>query len=335
MAEAGISDSGLLSVMGAINWDISIFEERFARQGEEVPVLRVEEYSGGKGANVAVAAARILGRSRVALVGALGRDELYYRQVKELRSEGVIVDGILRPRGSKSGTAYILIDGVGKKTIHTHFGANDLVRPEHLRQWKVARILGQSRILIVMDPLTDVAESAAKIAKTRGADVIYSPGVRSQEGLKTLEGVLEEADYLVLDKVELKNLAHSADVPAMSRDFLSAYPRLKLVVTLGDGGCMLATDSGVKRMEGVDLALLGRKPVNTTGCGDAFLGVLSGYMMLGMPMAEAIAWANLAGALKATRYETRGSPIREELEKSMARLQKIRRSQIGLPPSAS
>src|SRR5690242_1715086 len=66
----------LLSVIGAINWDISLFQERFARPGEEVPVKRVEEFSGGKGGNVAVAAARILGPGRAAFVGALGDDPI-------------------------------------------------------------------------------------------------------------------------------------------------------------------------------------------------------------------------------------------------------------------
>jgi ribokinase len=328
--EGKIGSGNLLTVLGAVNWDISIFEDRFPRQGEEVPVKSVEEFSGGKGANVAAAAARILGRGRVAFIGALGRDELSYRQVRELKAEGVIVEGLLRLPGAKSGRAYILVDGAGKKTIHTHFGANEKIRPEHLKEWRISRIIGSTKMMIIMDPPTDVAESAAKIAKKRGALVIYSPGVRSQEGLKPLEGVLEETDFLILDAVELKNLVRSDTEKSMIEEFLAAYPKVNLIVTLSERGCMLGGMDDIKSVGGVDLALLAKKPINTTGCGDAFLGVFASYLLMDTPILEALGWANLAGALKAARYETRGSPIREELEKSMNRLEKVRRSQLGL-----
>jgi ribokinase len=330
LAEGKTGNRNLLTVLGAVNWDISIFEERFPRQGEEVHVKAVEEFSGGKGANVAVAAARILGRDGVAFIGALGRDELSYRQVKELKAEGVIVEGLLRLPGARSGRAYILVDSGGRKTIHTHFGANEKLRPEHLKEWRVSKIIASTKMMIIMDPPTDVAESAARIAKKRGALVIYSPGVRSQEGLRSLEGVLEETDYLILDRVELKNLVRSENEKSMMEELLASYPKVNLIVTLSDRGCMLGRLDDIKSVGGVDLALLGKKTINTTGCGDAFLGVFASYVLLGTPVLEAIGWANLAGALKAARYETRGSPIREELEKSMNRLEKVRRSQLGL-----
>ncbi len=330
MGETRVGIGNLLTVLGAVNWDISIFEERFPRQGEEVQVKTVEEFSGGKGANVAVAAARILGRDRVAFIGALGRDELSHRQVKELKSEGVIVEGLLRLPGARSGRAYILIDGDGRKTIHTHFGANEKIRPAHLKEWRVSRIISGTKMMIIMDPPTDVAESAAKMAKRKGALVIYSPGVRSQEGLKMIEGALEEADYLVIDRVELRNLVRPEDEKSMMEELLASYPQINLIVTLGARGCMVGRMVDIKSVGGVDLALLGKKTINTTGCGDAFLGVFASYLVLGAPVLEALRWANLAGALKAARYETRGSPIREELEKNMNRLEKVRRSQLGL-----
>src|SRR5207247_5555412 len=86
----GLGTNHLLTVLGAINWDTSIFEDRFAKQGEEVPVNRVEEFSGGKGANVAVAAARILGKQHVSFVGAIGKDEVSRKQLAELLREGVV-----------------------------------------------------------------------------------------------------------------------------------------------------------------------------------------------------------------------------------------------------
>jgi ribokinase len=202
----GQSPGRLLSVIGAINWDISIFEDRFARPGEEVPVRLVEEYSGGKGANVAVAAARILGPRRVAFLGALGDDYLWSRQLAELKKEGVITDGMVRVERSRSGRAYILIDADGRKTIHTHFGANDRISSHHLIRGVAASFLSKTQIMIVMDPPTPVALTAAESAGSKGAKVIYSPGVRTQEGRQRLERVLEHSNYLVVDRVELMNM---------------------------------------------------------------------------------------------------------------------------------
>src|ERR1700722_17495987 len=109
----------MLSVIGAINWDISIFEERFARTGEEVPVSRMEEFSGGKGANVAVASARVLGKGRGACIrgaGGGGDKEVRARQPAQLAAEGGVGEGVVEVKGCQSGRAYILIDAQGHKT---------------------------------------------------------------------------------------------------------------------------------------------------------------------------------------------------------------------------
>ena len=158
------TDDGLLTVIGSINWDISVFEERFARPGEEVPVRQVEEFSGGKGANVAVACARILGRGKVAFIGALGRDEVAARQLSALREEGVLTDGLVEVKDGRSGRAYIIVDSRGRKTIHTHFGANDRLSPRDLSSEGASRVLERTSMLIVMDTPTPAALAMAKAA---------------------------------------------------------------------------------------------------------------------------------------------------------------------------
>ncbi len=324
-------DGGLLTVMGAINWDISVFEERFARPGEEVPVRQVEEFSGGKGANVAVACARILERGRVAFIGALGDDELATRQVAGLRDEGVQTDGLFRVRGAGSGRAYILVDANGRKTIHTHFGANEAITPAHLSSGGASRTIARTRMLIVMDTPTSVALAAARAAKGRGARILYSPGVRTRDGTRALERVVQLSDFVVLDSHEIRNLYRAKDEEVALARFRDSHPKLTVVVTLGQRGCMLGRDGITSFIEGVELSLLGKRAVNSTGSGDAFLGVFASYLLMGRSALDAANWANLAGALKATRYETRGSPTRSELESTMARLERVRRSRLGLP----
>ena len=322
-------ERGLLSVIGAINWDISVFEERFARPGEEVPVRQVEEFSGGKGANAAVACARVLGRGRVAFIGALGEDDLAVRQISALRAEGVLTDGLVEVRGSRSGRAYIVVDSNGRKTIHTHFGANERISPRDLSGEGATRVLERTEMIIVMDPPTKVALAIARIAKGRGAKVVYSPGVRTREGILSLEGVVRLSDYVALDSHEVRNLYPARDEHSAVERFMRSHPRLTLVTTLGPRGCIVAMDGVTSTIEGVDLSLLGKRAVNSTGSGDAFLGVFASYLLMGRDPLESATLANLAGALKATKYETRGSPTRNELESFMSRLKRIKRSRRG------
>ena len=312
---------GLLTVIGAINWDVSIFEDSFARLGEEVPVREVEEYSGGKGANVAVAAARVLGPGKAAFVGALGDDEVAKVQLRQLKQEGVVTDGVVRVEGSRSGRAYVIVNKEGKKSIHTHFGANALIRPEHLSGSGPASVLSRASMLVVMDPPRAVALAAVETARESGALVSYSPGVRVREGRVSLSDIIDQVDFLVLDRSELVRLSGTRDAARAIEFMNKARPAMTVVATSGKGGCVVAGKGKTTRLAGVDLSSLGMKAVNSTGSGDAFLGVLASYLCSGMGAAESAKWANLAGALKATRYETRGSPILATLRETMERLE--------------
>jgi len=322
-----------MTVVGAINWDISIFEQRFPRPGEEVPVRLVEEFSGGKGANVAVAAARVLGRDRVAFLGALGDDEVSGMQMSVLREEGVITRGVAILRGRRSGRAYVVVNGDGRKTIHTHFGANDEVSPAMMKFGEGGRLLSRSRMVVVMDSPVGAAVAAARRAREAGSMVIYSPGVRTRDGIGALDGVLRLSNILVLDTNEVMNLWGGSDELKVASDLARLYPALTVVATLGPRGCLVVGQgNGGNRVEGVDLASIGKKAVNSTGSGDAFLGVFASYLLLGRGMMESVKLANLAGALKATRYETRGSPRRKELEtraKSLGLLRKQRQGSLS------
>lgn len=321
--EAG--SRGLLTVIGAINWDVSIFEDSFASPGEEVPVRDVEEFYGGKGANVAVAAARILGPGKAALIGALGTDEVAKRQVRELKSEGVVTNGVVNIKGANSGRAYVLVNREGKKSIHTYYGANDLVRPSHLEMAGPRDVLSMTTTLIVMDTPTEVALAAVKKTGGSGAMAIYSPGVRVREGLDELAEIIRGMGFLILDKAELVRLAGNTDVMCASEHLQRAFPELTVVTTYGKQGCLVASRRGTMRFGGVNLSVLGMRAVNSTGSGDSFLGVFASYLSRGCSAAEAAKWANLAGALKATRYETRGSPTRVMLQTTRKRLKTLLR----------
>ncbi len=263
-------------------------------------------------------------------MGALGDDDISEKQLRELKAEGVVTDGIVKIKGSQSGRAYIIIDGAGKKTIHTHFGANEEVTVEHLNEERVVQAIEASRMIIVMDTPTEFGRKAMEIAKGIGSTVVYSPGVRTQEGILSIAPLVEGADYIVLDRIELKNLYPQVEEGEISRRLTTANAHLTLVETLGERGCAVTKGGKTTLVRGVDVKSIGKRVVNTTGCGDAFLGVFASSLLLGSPILEAANRANLAGALKATRYETRGSPTRAELEKEEKILERVRQTQPGL-----
>ena len=304
-----------ICVAGAVNWDINLFVERFPEIGEEVPVKRITRVPGGKAANVAVASARILGAGQAALIGCLGRDSIADQQVKILKDEGVVVSGMKFSPYAESGQAYIIIDRDGRNVINTLFGANLKLLPEDLHSPEISNLLLKSTIVTLIDPPIETIESAASLAKEQDKTVVWDAGVRSVLGMGKLETVLERLDYLVINQIEVKNLTGEKDPPKAWDRLSKVNERLKLVVKLGERGCSLVSSGKVMMVPAVNLEELGLQVVNTVGCGDAFLGVFVAYKSQGLEDEEALERANLAGALKATKSETRGSPTKDELER--------------------
>src|SRR5215469_4683575 len=113
-------------VTGVINWDKTIFVKRFPKEGEEVKVERIIDIPGGKGANVAVASSRILGRDKVALFGALGLDWTADKQLEVLRNEGTLTN-LIQFTNVPSGQAYIIVDSEGRNFFIKHKPAYDIL----------------------------------------------------------------------------------------------------------------------------------------------------------------------------------------------------------------
>lgn len=311
-----------LTFLGAVNWDTTVFEKEFAPPGAEVPVLRIEEGPGGKGANAAVAAAKLLGRGKVAFIGATGADRLGRELRRSLKDEGVAADGLLTLKGFRTGTAHVVVDGAGSKTIHTHFGANDGLAPGHLVAPAARRAFSSSVAVALMDVPVRTAEAAASLARDADARLVYSPGVRCDAGLRALSGVLGAARDAVFDRSELMKLQPSDDPAKSVHALLRLFPSLTVVATLGPSGSLVGRGGSVALVPPVDLSALGLKAVNSTGSGDAFLAAYVCHSESGEAPEDAAYWGNLAGALKAADPRTRGSPSRQSLEASMAVLRR-------------
>jgi len=315
-------------VAGAINWDINLFVERFPKIGEEVPVERITRVPGGKAANVAVASARILGSGQTALIGCLGKDSIAEQQIAILKGEGVVISGIKFLEDTESGQAYIVIDKNGKNVINTFFGANLKLSPKDLHSPEIFNLMLESSIVVLIDPSLETIKSAASLAKGHRKTVMWDAGVRSVLGIGRLKTVLRRIDYLVVNQVEVKNLTGKEDPVEAWEQLSTVNERLKLIVKLGERGCSLIGSEQVIEVPAVNPKELGLHVINTVGCGDAFLGVFVASKSQGLEEKEALERANLAGALKATKPETRGSPTKKDLERHLKfkKPGKVRRS---------
>jgi ribokinase len=305
-----------LVVCGAINWDISCFVERLPVPGEEVTIKHITRVSGGTGGNIAVAAARILGAKKVALIGALGRDDIARQQIDALEAEGVITEGVDHIAGVESGQAYILVDQTGQNVIVSHLGANARLGPGHLNKAQVKQQLQECRGIVLTDPNLEVAEELIKLAKRRDVPVLWDPGILISPNREALQSLAREVEVLFLNETEANALLGTDELNMSLQKLRELGFGNHTVLKLGArGAAMLEPASGtVLEIPALPLKKLGLNVVSTVGCGDVFAGVFAAYYVMGNSLAQSLIMASAAAGLNATRPETRGSPDRANLE---------------------
>jgi len=305
-----------LVVCGAINWDISCFVERLPVPGEEVTIRYITRVSGGTGGNIAVAAARILGAKKVALIGALGKDDIARQQIAALEDEGVITEGIDHIAGEESGQAYILVDQTGQNVIASHLGANARLGLGHLNKAQVKQQLQECRGIVLTDPPLEVAEELTNLAKRRDVPMLWDPGILISPNREVLLSLARQAEVLFLNETEANALLGTDELNTSLQRLKELGFGNHTVLKLGvQGAAMLEPASGtVLEIPALPLKELGLNVVNTVGCGDVFAGVFAAYHVMGSSLAQSLIMASAAAGLNATKPETRGSPDRAILE---------------------
>jgi len=314
-----------LVVCGAINWDISCFVKRLPVPGEEVTIKHVTRVSGGTGGNVAVAAARILGAKEVALIGALGRDEIARQQIAALEDEGVITDGIDYIEGMESGQAYILIDQTGQNIIASYLGANDRLGLGHLNKEQVKQLLQGCRGIVLTDPPLEIAEELIKLAKWHSVPLLWDPGILISPNREAVQSLARQAEVLFLNETEARALLGTDGSNTSLQKLNELGFRNHVVLKLGArGAAMLEPDGGlVIEAPALPLEELGLSVVSTVGCGDVFAGGFAAYYVMGNDLRKSLIMASAAAGLNATRPETRGSPERATLEATEQQLRNL------------
>jgi ribokinase len=310
-----------LVVCGAINWDVSCFVDRLPVPGEEVVAEYITRVSGGTGGNVAVAAARILGAKEVALIGALGRDDIARQQIAALEDEGVVTTGISQISGEESGQAYILVDQTGENVIASHLGANARLGLKHLKKVELRRQLRECRGIVLTDPPLEVAQGLVNVAKRHDIPVLWDPGILISPNREALLSLAKEAEVIFLNETEASAMLGTSELNMSLQRLRKLEFANHTVLKLGaQGAVMLEPGSGtVIELPALPLKELGLNVINTVGCGDVFAGVFAGYYVMGSGLEQSLIMASAAAGLNATRPETRGSPDRAKLEEAVNR----------------
>jgi ribokinase len=263
-----------------------------------------------------VAAARILGAKEVALIGALGRDDIARQQIAILEDEGVITTGIHQIMGEESGQAYIMIDQAGENVIASHLGANARLGLKHLKKVELKRQLRECRGIVLTDPPLEVAEKLINLAKRHAVPVLWDPGILISPNREALLSLAKEAEVIFLNETEASAMLGTSELKTSFHELKKLGFRNHIVLKLGSqGAVMLApASSTVIEIPALPLKELGLSVINTVGCGDVFAGVFAAYYVLGSGLEQSLIMASTAAGLNATRPETRGSPNRATLE---------------------
>lgn len=270
--------------LGSINADMVYAVPHLPGPGETLAATRLQQFLGGKGTNMSVAAARAA--AHVCHIGAVGPDGGW--AVQRLMEYGVDTRHIARVDVA-TGHAIIAVDPQGENQILLYPGANHAI-PEAAIQTALAGAQTGDTLLIQNE--TNAQLLAARTGAGLGLKICYAAAPFDAAAVET---VLPYLDFLILNEVEAGQLKQAA---GLSPDQL---PVSDVIVTLGARGARhIDTKSGESR----DFPAIPVIPVDTTGAGDTFTGYVLAGLDRGMPMAQAIAQASRAAAIMVTRHGT-------------------------------
>jgi Sugar kinases, ribokinase family len=303
-------------VFGSINLDLVARVDAIARPGETVLSPRADSFFGGKGANQAVAAARVAQGTgiTVAMAGAIGQDPFGEACLKNLKDNGIDTR-LVRTVSEPTGCAFITVDQRGENAITVASGANMALQASQLGKYATA---SPALIVLQMEVSLEQNLAAARWAKDIGAKVLWNlaPAPSAQERGR-LDELLAVADLLVVNEHEALAVAASLGRPEVGRSeeaaaFLARSYGLTCIVTIGAQGAIAFEGNGNRTaVPAPPIA-----PIDTTGAGDTFVGVLAASLAEGLTLEVSMERACLAASQACLVLGAQaGMPWREALGK--------------------
>ncbi len=300
-----------LTVVGSLNMDLVARAPRIPRPGETIIGGEFRNVPGGKGANQAIAAARL--GATVSMVGRVGRDTFAGPLLDNLDADGIDHTFVVQDPEAATGVALIVVDDGGENSIVVAPGANMRLSPADVDGAEAA-IAGADALLLQLEIPLETVIRAAEIARARGVKIILNPApARSLPAeLLSLVDVLipNESETALLTGLPVGNQAEARTAAAALQDSGVGT----VILTLGERGAMLATEGKTELFPAFDVT-----PVDTTAAGDAFVGGFAVALAEGRTLPEAVRWGNGAGGLAATKLGAQPSlPARRDLERLLA-----------------
>ena len=298
----------MITIFGSINVDLVSRVAAAPRPGETVVGSDYALIPGGKGANQALAARRA--GAAVRLIGVIGDDDLGRIALSELEAGGVDLSGVTRRQGT-TGVAIITVDQKGENTIVLSPGANATASAARIPPGAFAK--GDTLLLQMEVPFAE-SIAAARAASAAGARVIlslapFTPLSPDEFGPVAMLIVNEHEAAALARHLGLSVAGAKATVTALHR-----HLGRTVIATLGPDGAVAAGPDGVYAVPALAVT-----PVDTTGAGDTFCGVLAALLDEGAGLETAMAKAAIAGSLACTKPGAQPSfPTRAEIEAAAA-----------------
>lgn len=286
------SNASQIVIVGSLNADLIVRTARFPKPGETLVGQDLLILPGGKGANQAVAAAKLGGR--VKMVGAVGNDGNGKLLLDSVSGAGVDISSVAIRDDCPSGTAVITVDDAGENTIIISGGANATLTqqdfPEDL--FKNASALG-----LCLEVAIDTVLAAARVAHQAGVKVLTNLSPYQQVPAE----LLELTDVLLVNEHEAAQLG--------------SHQVAEVIVTKGGDGVTVFSQGN----KVADVAAVSVSVVDTTGCGDAFMGAVLAKLAEGKTVVEAAEFAVGVGAYAATKMGAQSSyPTLDQLTDFLA-----------------
>lgn len=277
------------AVVGSINMDMTVTAERIPLKGETLKGENIRYIPGGKGANQAVAMAKL--GAKVEMFGCVGDDEAGKSLIKNMKDMGVGTSHIKVTPNISTGLAIITV-GDHDNTIVVVAGANDKVDREYIDNVKNA-LLECDIVLLQHEIPQDTIEYVISICHNQGITVVLNPG----PARPVKPEVLEKVDYLTPNEHEAAILF--GDMPV--EELLRLHPG-KLVITQGSKGVSACLSTG----EILTVPARKTNVVDTTGAGDTLNGAFTVQIADGKTIEEALRFANTAASLSTERFGAQG-----------------------------